>query len=39
MVELLEHAAGVPDPSELGAIAARHGLEVDREGIARFTAQ
>jgi quercetin dioxygenase-like cupin family protein len=31
MVELLEMSAGAPDPSELGAIAARHGLAVDPE--------
>ena len=37
MVELLQKSPGPPDPSELGAIAARHGLEVDRESIARLT--
>lgn len=37
MVDLLEKAAGAADPSELGAIAARHGLEVDRDSIPRLT--
>ena len=37
MVELLEVSAGPPDPSALAAIAARHGLEVDRESIPRLT--
>jgi mannose-6-phosphate isomerase-like protein (cupin superfamily) len=37
MVELLEASAGPPDPAELGAIAARHGLEVDRDSIPRLT--
>ena len=36
IVDLLERP-GPPDPSELGAIAARHGLEVDRESIPRLT--
>jgi mannose-6-phosphate isomerase-like protein (cupin superfamily) len=36
MVDLLERP-GRPDPSELGAIAARHGLEVDRDSIPRLT--
>ena len=39
MVELLETSAGPPDPRELGAIAARHGLEVDRDSIPRLTEQ
>ena len=39
MVELLERSAGAPDPIELGAIAAEHGLEVDRESIPRLTEQ
>jgi len=39
MVDLLEQSVGPPDPSELGAIAARHGLEVDRESIPRLTEQ
>jgi len=39
MVELLESTPGPPDPSELGAIAARHGLEVERESISRLTEQ
>jgi hypothetical protein len=39
MVELLGQSAGALDPSELGAIAAEHGLEVDRESIPRLTAQ
>ena len=33
MVDLLERSVGAPDPSELGAIAAQHGLEVDRESM------
>ena len=37
MVDLLESSAGPPDPAELGAIAARHGLEVDRDSIPRLT--
>jgi Cupin domain len=37
MVDLLERSAGRPDPSALGAIAAQHGLEVDRESIPRLT--
>ena len=37
MVDLLEQSVGAPDPSELGAIAAQHGLEVDRESIPRLT--
>ena len=37
MVDLLEQSAGPPDPSELGAIAAQHGLEVDRDSIPRLT--
>ena len=39
MVDLLERSAGAPDPIELGAIAAEHGLEVDRESIPRLTEQ
>jgi mannose-6-phosphate isomerase-like protein (cupin superfamily) len=39
MVDLLEQSVGAPDPSELGAIAAQHGLEVDRESIPRLTRQ
>jgi quercetin dioxygenase-like cupin family protein len=39
MVELLERSAGPPDPSELSVIAARHGLEVDRDSIPRLTEQ
>jgi hypothetical protein len=39
MVDLLERSAGPPDPSELGTIAAQHGLEVDRESIPRLTAK
>ena len=39
MVDLLERSVGPPDPSELGAIAAQHGLEVDRESIPRLTGQ
>jgi quercetin dioxygenase-like cupin family protein len=39
MVDLLERSVGAPDSSELGAIAARHGLEVDRESIPRLTEQ
>lgn len=39
MVELLEQSVGAPDPRELGAIAAEHGLEVDRESIPRLTEQ
>jgi mannose-6-phosphate isomerase-like protein (cupin superfamily) len=39
MVDLLERSVGAPDPRELGAIAAQHGLEVDRESIPRLTAQ
>jgi mannose-6-phosphate isomerase-like protein (cupin superfamily) len=35
MVELLE--AGPPEPSALAAIAARYGLEVDRESVPRLT--
>ena len=37
MVDLLERSVGAPDPSEFGAIAAQHGLEVDRESIPRLT--
>ena len=37
VVELLE--AGPPEPSALGDIAARYGLEVDRESIPRLTAE
>lgn len=37
MVELLQKSPARPDPSELGAIAARHGLEVDRDNIPRLT--
>ncbi|HEY7561038.1 MAG TPA: cupin domain-containing protein [Gaiellaceae bacterium] len=36
MVDLLE-GPGPPDPNELGAVAARHGLEVDRDSIPRLT--
>jgi mannose-6-phosphate isomerase-like protein (cupin superfamily) len=36
MVDLLERP-GPPDPAELGAVAARHGLEVDRDSIPRLT--
>jgi mannose-6-phosphate isomerase-like protein (cupin superfamily) len=39
MVDLLERSVGAPDPTELGAIAARHGLEVDRESIPHLIAQ
>jgi quercetin dioxygenase-like cupin family protein len=39
MVDLLEQSVGAPDPSELAAIAAQHGLEVDRESIPRLTGQ
>jgi quercetin dioxygenase-like cupin family protein len=39
MVDLLEQSAGAPDPAKLGAIAAQHGLEVDRESIPRLTEQ
>jgi hypothetical protein len=39
MVDLLEQSVGAPDPSELGVIAAQHGLEVDRESIPRLTEQ
>ena len=39
MVDLRERSVGAPDPSELGAIAAQHGLEVDRESIPRLTEQ
>lgn len=39
MVDLLEQSVGAPDPSELGAIAAQHGLEVDHESIPRLTGQ
>jgi mannose-6-phosphate isomerase-like protein (cupin superfamily) len=37
MVDLLENSAGPPEPADLGAIAGRHGLEVDRDSIARLT--
>ncbi len=37
VVKLLE--AGPPEPSALGDIAARYGLEVDRESIPRLTAE
>lgn len=37
VVKLLE--AGPPEPSALGEIAARYGLEVDRESIPRLTAE
>ena len=37
VVELLE--AGPPEPSALGDIAARYGLEVDRESIPCLTAE
>ena len=37
MVAFLASSVGPPDPSELGAIAARHGLEVDRDSIPRLT--
>lgn len=36
MVELLQQA-GAPEPSALAAVAARYGLEVDRESIPRLT--
>ena len=36
IVDLLERDVA-PEPSELGAIAARHGLEVDRDSIPRLT--
>jgi quercetin dioxygenase-like cupin family protein len=36
MVECLEQKPP-PEPSEFGAIAARHGLEVDRDSIPRLT--
>ena len=36
MVRLLQHV-GPPDPSALAAVAARYGLEVDRESIPRLT--
>jgi mannose-6-phosphate isomerase-like protein (cupin superfamily) len=36
MVERLEREPP-PEPSELGAIAERHGLEVDRDSIPRLT--
>jgi mannose-6-phosphate isomerase-like protein (cupin superfamily) len=36
MVDLLERP-GPPDPSELGTVAARYGLEVDRDSIPRLT--
>jgi uncharacterized cupin superfamily protein len=36
VVEVLERR-GPPDPAELGAIAARYGLEVDRDSIPRLT--
>src|SRR6186713_933375 len=36
MVDLLERSAGPPDPGALDAIAAQHGLEVDRESIPRL---
>jgi mannose-6-phosphate isomerase-like protein (cupin superfamily) len=39
IVELLEKEAGAPDAVELGAIAARYGLEVDRDSIARLTGE
>ena len=39
MVELLESSAGPPEPPALAAIAARHGLEVDRESIPRLTVE
>ena len=35
VVDLLR--AGPPDPSALATIAARYGLEVDRESIPRLT--
>jgi hypothetical protein len=37
MVDLLEQSTGPPDPSKLGAIAAQHGLEVDRDSIPRLS--
>ena len=37
VVELL--GAGPPEPSALGDIASRYGLEVDRESIPRLTAE
>ena len=39
IADLLEQSVGGPDPSELGAIAAQHGLAVDRESISRLTGQ
>jgi mannose-6-phosphate isomerase-like protein (cupin superfamily) len=39
MVDLLEQSVDAPNPSELGAIAAQHGLEVDRESIPRLTGE
>jgi len=36
MVELLLKP-GPPEPSDLGAVAARYGLDVDRESISRLT--
>ena len=39
MVDILERSVGAPDPGELGAIAAQHGLEVDRDSIPRLTEQ
>ena len=37
MVDLLERSAGPPDPGALDAIAAQHGLEVDRDSIPRLS--
>lgn len=36
MVELLARP-GTPEPSSLAAVAARHGLEIDRESVPRLT--
>ena len=36
MVDLLGRSVGAPDPGELGAIAAEHGLEVDRDSIPQL---
>jgi mannose-6-phosphate isomerase-like protein (cupin superfamily) len=37
VVELLEKSDGPAEPGELRAIAARHGLDVDRDSIPRLT--
>ena len=39
VIHLLERSVGPPEPSELGAIAAEYGLEVDRESIPHLTEQ